>query len=477
MPELSLHHIDQITRDIGRQDINFSHLLHDLIDHVCCDVENEMQNGLSYSEAYRKVKQKMGSRRLTEIQEETLYEVDTKYRKMKNTMKITGVAGTLLLGFAALFKIMHWPGAGVMMTLGGLILAFVLLPSALVVLWKETHNNRRIFLFISAFFAGMLYILGTMFKIQHWPAAGMLLSLAWVCGIFLFVPALLINRFNDQEKKYKRPVYSIGAAGLIIYSSSMLFKIMHWPLATVFMVSGVIILCMIAFPWYAWLTWKDDSHVKANFIFVIVGILVIIVPGALLNLNLQGSYENGFYSHLEQQQVLRNSLYNSNQSLMSQYRDSLNSREIDQLQSETAKLIIQIDIIKENMIKESEGQPGIPAVNPEQIKKVEGGLEIHYKNLSSPFHPAPVRDFLMPECSSRRDLEAALTEYLNFVSGLTSGDDLQQYASILNPSIYLPDRIPENGDISLISGLHSLALLENSILALESHALSVIAVH
>ncbi len=54
----------------------------------------------------------MGSRRLKEIQEETLYAVDTKYRFMKNTMKISGVAGTIMFGFAALFKIQHWPGAG-----------------------------------------------------------------------------------------------------------------------------------------------------------------------------------------------------------------------------------------------------------------------------------------------------------------------------------------------------------------------------
>ena len=31
-------------------------------------------------------------------------------------MKISGIAGTVLLGFAALFKIMHWPGAGIMLS-------------------------------------------------------------------------------------------------------------------------------------------------------------------------------------------------------------------------------------------------------------------------------------------------------------------------------------------------------------------------
>src|SRR4030042_1838701 len=126
MPELSLHNLDQISRDISRQEITFSHLLEDLIDHICCDVEYEMQSGLDFSSAYKKVKQKMGSRRLKEIQEETLYAVDSKYRQMKNTMKISGIAGTVLLGFGALFKIQHWPLAGIMVTLGTLILAFIL---------------------------------------------------------------------------------------------------------------------------------------------------------------------------------------------------------------------------------------------------------------------------------------------------------------------------------------------------------------
>ena len=117
MPELSLHDIDQISHDISRQEITFSHLLEDLIDHVCCDVEYEMQKGLNFSEAYQQIKKKMGSRRLKEIQEETLYAVDTKYRYMKNIMKISGVIGTIMLGFGVIFKIQHYPLAGALMTL------------------------------------------------------------------------------------------------------------------------------------------------------------------------------------------------------------------------------------------------------------------------------------------------------------------------------------------------------------------------
>src|SRR5512139_2859688 len=108
MHELSLDNITKITNDIKKQEITFSHLLEELIDHICCDVEYEMNNGLTFPEAYRRVKQKMTPRRIKEIQEETLYAVDTNYRYMKNTMKISGVAGTVLFGFAALFKLQHW---------------------------------------------------------------------------------------------------------------------------------------------------------------------------------------------------------------------------------------------------------------------------------------------------------------------------------------------------------------------------------
>ena len=52
MAELNLYHIDQITSDVRMQEIGFSHLFHDLVDHICCDVEYQMQQGMSFDEAY-----------------------------------------------------------------------------------------------------------------------------------------------------------------------------------------------------------------------------------------------------------------------------------------------------------------------------------------------------------------------------------------------------------------------------------------
>jgi hypothetical protein len=475
MPELSLHHIDQISRDIRRQDIIFSHLLEDLIDHVCCDVENEMQAGLNFADAYHRVKKKMGSRRLKEIQEETLYEVDSKYRYMKRLMKITGVAGTISFGFAAMFKIQHWPGAGYMMFFGALILAFIFLPSALNVLWKETHNRKRLFLIISAFFAGMLLIVGILFKIQHWPMAGAILTLAALSGILFFIPALVQSKLSDQENKAKSKAYILGATGIALFVSGLLFKMQHWPLATIFIIIGIILLCFFAFPMYTRLTWKEESHISPKFIFLIIGFVLIIVPGAMLTLSLQHSYQESYFPNNEQQNALCDYLLRKNSSFISRFKDSSKYHEMEQLDSKTTEILKIISNIQKKMVQESEGQPGKPAVSASQIRQTETGQVILYRELSKPFDQGPAKTFLTPGCSTRNELNSSMAEYVNYLTGITSAGDMLKYKKILDTEIFLPEVKPDNSKISLMAGLHTLEIMKNGLLTVESCVLNTIA--
>ena len=477
MPELSLDNIDQINRFVRNQEISFSHLPDDLIDHICCDVENEMQNGLDFIEAYRRVKDKMGKRRLKEIQEETLYAVDKKYRQMKNTMKISGIAGTVLLGFGALFKIQHWPLAGTMATLGAVTLALVFVPSALGVLWKETHSRKKLFLFVSAFLAGMCFILGTLFKIQHWNGAGLILLLAGFFGLFFFVPALLVQKLQDQDNKAKKPVYILAAAGAICYGAGMLFKIQHWPGAAVLMVFGLVILCLIALPWYTRISWKEEGHITSKFLYVIIGLLLILLPGSLINMNLSQSFEEGFYSHQDQQKALYSYLHRNTSSMMIRYHDSLNYPVMELIHERTKELVNYIGGIESEMISVAEGEPGAPVILSNEIIQSETGPAINFHEISRPFHTQPVKDFLLPGARAREELNALLTDYKAFILGLMSGEELRSISGLLDLSLYLPDELPETSNISMMSGLHSLVLLKNGILTVESDALKAIASH
>ncbi|MBI5008153.1 MAG: hypothetical protein HZB98_00530 [Bacteroidia bacterium] len=469
MPDLSLRNIDQIRNDIRNEEITFSHLLDDLIDHVCCDVEYEMRSGLDFHDAYRRVKQKIGSgRRIREIQEETLYAVDSKYRKMKNTMKISGIAGTLIFGCATLFKIQHWPGAGILLTLGALILAFVFMPSVTGVLWKETHNKKKLVLIISGFITAFLFISGTLFKIQHWPVAGILLLSAVISTLFVFLPALLSDRLKENGNPDKRSIYIIGTAGFVFYVLGMLFKIQHWPLSSVLMILGLVILGFVAFPFYTWITWKEDDKVSARFIFIVLGSLLIMIPGALINLNLQSMYERGYYPLLEQQQKLFEVKREINTSILAKYHDSLEYKQMEQIDSKILTISESIGEIQKQMVEVSESNPAEPVMNPAAVRKTDAGTEIIYSKLTMPFNPQPAKDFLFPGSQKRQELTAMIDDLIKYVSTILPAEETEKVRQLLNTSSYLPGEDPERENMLMLSGLHSLEVLRNNLLTAES---------
>lgn len=471
MPELSLYNIEQISGDIRMQEITFSHLLDDLIDHVCCDVEQEMRKGLDFSEAYRRVKQKMGSRRLKEIQEETLYAVDTKYRQMKNTMKISGIAGTVMFGFASLFKIMHWPGAGILFVAGAFTLAVIFMPSALVVLWKETRSPKRLFLFIMAFLAAFFFITGSLFKVQHWPGAGLLMILAAISSVIFFIPSLLVSTLKDPESKSKKPVYITGAIGLMIYVAGFLFKMQHWPLAALLIMLGLSILFLVAFPWYVITRWSKEDFIRPEFIYMVVGSLAIVIPAALTIMSAQRNYDRGYFTHLDQEKALSGYLYEKNDNFIAGFKDSANYETLQQIHSKTNELIAVVNSIESEMVGLSEGTPDNPVENPKQISILRTGQAIDYVKLSNPFHPLPVKEFLMPGTEVRTKLEKAISDYKNYLSGIVP----EGFTSGINLQAILPSVIEDGRDISMMTGLHSLALLRNSVCTSENAALKQVA--
>ena len=310
-----------------------------------------------------------------------------------------------MFGFAAIFKIQHWPGAGIMLTLGALILAFVFMPSALGVLWKETHSRKKLVLFISAFLSAGFFIAGILFKIQHWNGAGVILILAGISVVLLLIPALLSAGLQDPESKPERPVYILGAIGFMGFFTGFLFKIMHWPGTGLLLTGGLLIIFLIVLPWYTWLKWKDEKYIRPEFIFLIAGSISIILPSALLNLSLQRSFDKGFYNNLEEQKALFNCFYQNKSAFIASCHDSSSYTLMQQLDSRTVELLKVITSIEQKMVGESEGEPGNPVENPTQIRQSASGPEIEFSLLSNPFLTTPVHDFLVTGTDSRRNLK------------------------------------------------------------------------
>ena len=307
--------------------------------------------------------------------------------------------------------------------------------------------------------------------------AGALLTLAALSGILFFIPALALSRLSEPENKAKRPVYILGAVGSVLFVAGMLFKIQHWPLATLFIILGIILLGFLAIPMFTWLTWKEESHINPLFIFLVIAFMLIVVPGAMITLNLQHSYQAFYYPNNDQQNALYDYLFRNNSSLISRYSDSLYYPKMEQLHSKTIGVLNIISNIQEKMVQESEGQPGKPAVSAGKISQTKTGQEILYRELSKPFDPGPARAFLMPGCSTRNELNSSMAEYESYLTAITSAEDLLKYKKMLDTETFLPDGNPDKGKISLMASLHTLEIMKNGLLTVESCVLNKIAKH
>jgi hypothetical protein len=285
MAELSLYQVERIKKDLIRESISYSHLFHDLLDHICCDIEFEMDRGISFEEAYSNIKDWMGRNRCRKIQEETLLLTNNTYRIMKSIMKISGVISPALLAVAALFKIQHWPGAGYLMALGFFLLCIFFLPSAIFVLYKE-NKGKRFFLYLFGLLSFLPLMAGILFKVQHWPGAGVLLTIGFASIVFLFLPTFLYVKIKDSERKDLNPILTVGVVAGMIHILGLLFKLMHWPGTSLLFFVGPMVFVIVFLPWYTLKVYKEKEFVTFKFIFLLVGVIWFILTSTLFSLNI-----------------------------------------------------------------------------------------------------------------------------------------------------------------------------------------------
>jgi hypothetical protein len=219
---LNEEQVQYILRDLESKGIDMEELRFSLLDHICCVLEEELDDPGEFRGHYEKVLPRFFKRQLSEIQEETELLIRFKhYYAMKRTMIIS--AGITAFSFitGALFKIMHWPGASVMILLSIVTLCFVFLPILFLFKTKETNSTReKITLGVATIF-GITISLATLFKIMHWPGA----NLMWLSSLgflfFIFLPLFFFSGIRKPETKLNTIISSV----LILVAIGLLFTL------------------------------------------------------------------------------------------------------------------------------------------------------------------------------------------------------------------------------------------------------------
>jgi serine phosphatase RsbU (regulator of sigma subunit) len=93
---------------------------------------------------------------------------------VKKIERILGFSGLILFVLGVLFKYMHWPAAGVLMVFSVFILALGYLPLNLIRKRRETSSGLKIIYLVARFITLFLLLLAFLFKVMHWPGAGLL---------------------------------------------------------------------------------------------------------------------------------------------------------------------------------------------------------------------------------------------------------------------------------------------------------------
>jgi hypothetical protein len=422
---LSLNNIDLIKSDISRQRVSYSHLLDDLVDHVCCDVEVEMDSGLSFNQAYSKVKDRIGVNRFKKIQIETLLLIDKNYKLMKTFMKIFGVLSPTLISLAALFKIQHWPGASIMLTLGFFFLCFLFLPSSVYVLHTENKASKKhLLMYMSGLISSILFLVGILFKVQHWPGASMLLFVGLVLLALVFLPSLVFSKISDDKGEGKKTAYIVGLFAGVFYITGFLFKLMHWPGASMAILIGLILGVAVFLPAISYANFKDETYVKGRFIFLTVAVMMSAMFISLMSLSVSRNILNDFvvaetqFDNVLQDLTLKNTLLTE-----SFIVEDISFESATEVRSKTGEIETWINELKRELII---------AVDPNNTEAFSGD-EIDYKKINGKDNGSVPLEILFGDDNKGKayQLKGILQEYRGFLLSISDNADLVSSLDIL----------------------------------------------
>lgn len=210
MYQLSEQQIDYIFNDISARGVEMESLQQNLLDHICCIIENNLEANGDFESFYQKTITTFYKDELWEIEEETLQLLTYKnYYTMKKVMIYSGTFSAAAMIFGIIFKFMHWPGASACLILGISISSLIFLPLLFTLKVKEKQSSKDKLILGLGVLSGILMSLFVLFRIMRWPGTLELgLTSVAILG-FIFLPIYFFSGIRNPDKKMNTLTVSI----------------------------------------------------------------------------------------------------------------------------------------------------------------------------------------------------------------------------------------------------------------------------
>ncbi len=145
---------------------------------------------------------------------------------MKKITLSMGIISSFLVLIGVAIKFMHWPGAGILLTIGCVLFALVYAPLLYINKSKIAITKYQKFVNIMALLAMMLIVTGFLFKIQHWPGAGIGL-VAGNCLLLILIPVLFIHGSKETDVVKKMNFFNEAIIIVLLASFSLFMWLMN----------------------------------------------------------------------------------------------------------------------------------------------------------------------------------------------------------------------------------------------------------
>jgi len=133
---------------------------------------------------------------------------------------------------------------------------------------------------------GAVVVVALFFKVLHWPGGSLMLTIALtgLASIYMFWGFALLNNVSD-DKAFSKSAYSgisttqivvsiIAGLGLSAVCMGILFKMQHWPGAVIILLAGLITIFGAGkFAYFKFWQSKNDFYKLILFRIAIIGVI------------------------------------------------------------------------------------------------------------------------------------------------------------------------------------------------------------
>jgi hypothetical protein len=136
--------------------------------------------------------------------------------------------------------------------------------------------------YFTGLIAALLVFLGILFKIQHWPGASIALTTGILTLMFAFLPFALRSSYKAEGGKGTAILYFVTWITCLVVLASMLFKIQHWPGAGYLLIAAIPFPYVVFLPVYLIVTGRNKSHNIYNTVAILFLLTIVSALSALL---------------------------------------------------------------------------------------------------------------------------------------------------------------------------------------------------